>query len=690
MRDVYITLSGFSGEQVSPLGEVSLLITVGEAPHHRSEQITFLIVRSDSPNNMLLGRTVIIGLGIIPSTMHSVVLYQSEDRPRVIMSEYQDVQRCEYPEQTVIIGRQLPTKAKQELIKLLKENVDVFAWQYSDMTGTPRTLRIGGTNFATKHKLNKNKKVTPVQQKKRRMAPERVATASKEVEELRKARILKEIIYQTWVANTVMVKKTDEAWRMCVDFTDINKACPKDCYSLPEIDWKVDSLSDFKLKCFLDAYKGYYLIQMAREDEHKTAFHALQGVYCYQKMPFGLKNAGATYQRLVDRVFESQTGRNMEAYVDDMVIKSMDETDMMADIRETFERLRKIIMKLNLEKCSFGMEEGQFLGHVVSKQGIRANSTKIQALTSLKRPKTIKEVQSLNGKLAALNRFPSKSVEKSLPFFKTLKGCLDKKDFTWTRETDKTFEEMKRYIKKLPTLVAPEAGENLIVYLAASKECIIVVLMAERGKDQRPIYFVSRLLQGAELNYPIMEKLVLALIHVARRLERYFQAHNITVLTNKPIRLVLSKPEKSGRVARWAIELGEHEIEFNPRNAVKAPILADFLAETKEEDEETDFKEKQQTEQTTKWKLYTDRVSSGDGYGAILTIVSPEGTEFTYALEFEFTATNNKAEYEAVIAGLQFAKEMKIEEITVFVDSQLAANQVNRSYEARHDHITYK
>ncbi|GJR17246.1 reverse transcriptase domain-containing protein [Tanacetum coccineum] len=349
----------------------------------------------------------------------------------------------------------------------------------------------------------------------------------------------------------------------------------------------------------------------------------------------------------------------MKAYVDEMVIKSMDETDMMADIRETFERLQKINMKLNPKKCCFWMEEGRFLGHVVSKQSIKGNPTKIQALTSLKRPKTIKEVQSLNGKLAFLNKFLSKSAKKSFPFFKTLKGYLDKKDFTWTKEVDKAFEDLKRYIEKLPTLVAPKAEENLIVYLAASKECISAVLMAERGKDQRPIYFVSRVLQGAELNYLIMEKLVLALIHAARRLKIYFQARNI-----------------------MAIKLGEHAIEFKPRNAVKAQILADFLAETKEEDEETDFKEKQQIDQTTRWKLYTDGASSCDGSRAGLMVVSPEGMEFTYALKFEFTSTNNKAEYEVVIAGLCIAKEMKIEEITVFVDSQLGIDIVGPLPEA--------
>ncbi|GJS95538.1 reverse transcriptase domain-containing protein [Tanacetum coccineum] len=173
-----------------------------------------------------------------------------------------------------------------------------------------------------------------------------------------------------------MVKKSDGGWRMCVDFTDINKACPKDCYPLPEIDWKVESLSRFWLKCFLDAYKGYHQIQMAKGDEDKTAFFAGEGVFCYQKIPFGLKNARATYHRLVDKVFHYQIGRNLEAYVDDMVIKSTSEEEMLADIKETFEKFQSINMKLNPKKCSFGIEEGPFLGHMITKQGIRANPSK--------------------------------------------------------------------------------------------------------------------------------------------------------------------------------------------------------------------------------------------------------------------------------------------------------------------------
>ncbi|GJR50561.1 reverse transcriptase domain-containing protein [Tanacetum coccineum] len=163
-------------------------------------------------------------------------------------------------------------------------------------------------------------------------------TACKEVEELTKVGISWKIKHHTWVANPFMVKKSDEGWRMYVDFMDINKACPKDYYPLPKIDWKVESLSGFRLKCYLDAYKGYHQIQMAEGDEDKTTFFVGEWVFCYRNIPFGLKNAGATYQRLVDKSFHDQIERNLEAYIDDMVIKSTSEKDMLADIKETFER----------------------------------------------------------------------------------------------------------------------------------------------------------------------------------------------------------------------------------------------------------------------------------------------------------------------------------------------------------------
>ncbi|GJW61398.1 reverse transcriptase domain-containing protein [Tanacetum coccineum] len=198
-------------------------------------------------------------------------------------------------------------------------------------------------------------------------------------------------------------------------------------------------LVGFPFKCFLDAYKGYHQIQMAEEDEEKTAFITNQGIFCYTKMPFGLRNAGATYQRLVDKAFHGQIGRNLEVYVDDLVIKSHTEDEVVRDIEETFKTLRKINMKLNPKKCTFGVEEGMFL---------------------------------------------AKSAEKSLPFFKTLKKCTKKSDFLWTEEAEAAFRQMKEHIAQLHMLTAPKEQEELIVYLAASKEAVSAILMTER--EARP------------------------------------------------------------------------------------------------------------------------------------------------------------------------------------------------------------
>ncbi|GKF63112.1 reverse transcriptase domain-containing protein [Tanacetum coccineum] len=215
---------------------------------------------------------------------------------------------------------------------------------------------------------------------------------TKEVGEWVKARIVRPVKYPTWISNLVLVKKVDRSWRMCIDFKNINAACPKDYYPLPEIDGKIEPVMGFTFKCFLDAYKGYHQVQMVEEDEEKIAFYTDQGTFCYTKMPFGLKNARATYQRLINEAFQSQIRRNLEAYVDDMVIKSKSEKEMLADIAETFDNLRRINMKLNRKKCSFGVEEGKFLGYMVTSEGIRVNPAKTKDIVEIQSPRTWGEV----------------------------------------------------------------------------------------------------------------------------------------------------------------------------------------------------------------------------------------------------------------------------------------------------------
>ncbi|GJW73825.1 reverse transcriptase domain-containing protein [Tanacetum coccineum] len=477
-----------------------------------------------------------------------------------------------YLEQLVTIGGGLSAECKHALIHTLRKNVDIFAWTPADMTGIPRAI--------TEHSLDTYPHIEPKAQKKRSLAPDRRKVVTDEVNEWLKAGIVRRVRYPTWVANPVLVKKVDGSWRMCIDFKDLNKACPKDLYPLPEIDWKIESLMGFQYKCFLDAYKGYHQIQMTKKDEEKTAFHTEEGVFCYTKMPFGLKNAGATYQRLVDSAFKEQIGVNLEAYVDDMVIKSRTEQDIIKDIEQTFSTLRRINMKLNPKKCSFGMEEGKFLGYIVTSEGIRANPEKAKAVMDMPSPKTLKQMQSLSGKMAALNRFLSKSAERSLPFLDTLKKCTNKKDFRWTEAAEAAFLEMKKLVSELPTLTTPKKGETLMMYLAAANEAVSAVLLTEKNERQMPIHYVSRSLQGVEINYAPIEKLALALVHAARRLRRYFQDHPIKVITDSPIGQVLNNLGASGRLAKWAVELGAYGITYVPRVAIKGQVLAEFLADT--------------------------------------------------------------------------------------------------------------
>ncbi|GJR68890.1 reverse transcriptase domain-containing protein [Tanacetum coccineum] len=473
-------------------------------------------------------------------------------------------------------------------------------------------------------RLNIREGCLPVRQKKRGQAPKRNKVIHKEVEKLVNAGIMKEVHYHSWLSNPVMVKKHDDSWRMCVDFKDLNKACPKDGYPLSEIDWKVESLCGYPFKCFPDAYKACNQIKMAKEDEEKTAFITSQGIYCYTKMSFGLKNAGATYQHLVDKAFQKQIGRNLEVYVDDLVIKSRTEQEVIIDIEETFKTLKDINMKLNPKKCTFGMREGTFLGYKVNADGLHVCPDKVEVVLSLPSPKCLKDVQRLNGKLARLNRFLSKSAEKSLPFFKTLKKCTKKIDLQWTAEAETAFKQMKKLIAELPMLTAPKEKEELIIYLAAAKEAISAVLMTERDGKQVPIYFVNRVLQGPEINYTIMEKLILALI--------------------------LSNPEVTGRLLKWSFELEEHDIHYRPRMLVKGQILANFIME-RPEDDPSDTPIEDEEELSDPWIL--------------------------------FDATNNEAEYEALIAGLRIAEQMGVKTLQANVDSRLVANQVNETYIAK-------
>nr|GEY89733.1 reverse transcriptase domain-containing protein [Tanacetum cinerariifolium] len=500
-----------SGEIIWPIGQIQLLVGIGDEEHSASAWMNFIVIMSLSPYNRIIGRPGVRKLQEVSSTAHEMLKIPVEGgvitlkssrliplecalvtrpketprAPKPMVEERVKVAiNPEYPEQTVMTISTLTKEGRDKLCNLLQRSLDIFAWKPEDMTGIPIHIE--------EHCLNVREGCLLVRQKKRGQTTD-INQTIKEVRKLVEAGIMKKVYYHDWLSNRVM-------------------------------------------------------IQMVKDDEEQIAFITSQGIFCYTKMPFGLRNAGATYQRLVDKAFHKQIGRNVEVYVDNLVIKSRTKDEIVRDI-ETFKTLREVNMKLNPKKCTFGVEEGMFLGYKVNTNGMK------------------------------------------------------KSDFRWTAEAEEAFKQMKQLIAELPMLAAPIEKEAL---------------------------------RGPELKYTSMEKLVMALVY-----------------------------------------------------AIKGKILADFIVERPEEDSPDNLMEVED-ELPELWVLFTDESSCTDGSGAGLKLINLEGMEFTYALRFRFDATNNEAEYEALIAGIRIAEQMGVKNLQANVDLRLVANQVNETYVAKEaDMIRY-
>nr|GEV97194.1 reverse transcriptase domain-containing protein [Tanacetum cinerariifolium] len=541
------SLTGFSGETIWPLGQLRLLVTIGDATHSTRAWMNFMVVKSMSSYNGIIGRSGLKSIQAVPSTVQGMLKFPVEGGIATIHSTILIPAECasvttspvipreeksrpanftvalhlDFPDQEVVIGGSLSDKGHTALCSVLKKNLDIFAWQPSDMTGVPRSV--------AEHRLNIREGIA------------------------------------------IPCRRSIERWNRSVDTPSSASWTP--------------IKATIKYNC--------------------------------------------------------QVGRNIEVYVDDLVVKSHTEDEMVRDIEETFRTLCKVNMNLNPKKCSFRLAEGVFLGYVITPEGIKPCPDKTTAVRQLPSPRTVKEVQSLDGKLASLNRFLSKSAEKSLPLFQTLKKCIKKSDFHWTAEAEQGFKQLKQHLSELPLLVAPKPHKELIMYLYVTYGAVSAVLITERGTTQTPIYFISRALQGPELNYSSMEKLVLSLVFAAKRLRR-------------------------------------------PRTSVKGQILAYFLVEMPGDVSQA---APMAVTQKEPWTLFTDGSSCVDGSRAGLILTNPEGVEFTYALRFQFTTFNNEAEYEALVASLRIAARMGVKNIQVNVDSKLVANQVLGTYVTKEDNM---
>jgi ribonuclease HI len=403
-------------------------------------------------------------------------------------------------------------------------------------------------------------------------------------------------------------------------------------------------------------------------------------MYCYVTMLFGLRNAGATYQRCMNHVFGQHIGRTVEAYVDDIVAKTRKAFDLLSDLEVTFRCLKAKGVKLNPEKCVFGVPRGMLLGFIVSERGIKANPEKIAAITSMGPIKDLKGVQRVMGCLTALSRFISRLGERGLPLYRLLRKA---ECFTWTPEAEDALGNLKALLTNAPILVPPAAGEALLIYVTATTQVVSAAIVVERQEEwhalpvQRPVYFISEVLSETKIRYPQVQKLLYAVILTWRKLRHYFEAHPVTVVSSFPLGEIIQCREASGRIAKWAVEIMGETISFAPRKAIKSQVLADFVAEW------VDTQLPTTPIQPELWTMFFDESLMKTGAGAGLLFISPLGKHLRYVLRLHFPASNNVAEYEALVNGLQIAIELGVRRLDARGDSQLVIDQVMKNSHCR-------
>jgi hypothetical protein len=292
---------------------------------------------------------------------------------------------------------------------------------------------------------------------------------------------------------------------------------------------------------------------MKESDQLATSFIASFGMYCYVTMSFGIRNAGATYQRCMQHVFGDHIGRTVEAYVDDIVVKTRKADDLVDDLRIAFGCLWANRVKLNPEKCVFGVPRGMLLGYIVSQRGIEANPEKFAALERMGPIRDLKGVQKVLGCLAALSRFISRLCEKGLPLYRLLNKH---KRFSWTVEAQEALDKLKATLAHAPILTPPRDGEPLYLYVAATTQVVSVVIVVERTEQghallvQRPVYYTSEVLSETKARYPQVQKLLYAVVLARRKLRHYFEAHPVTVVSSFPLGEIIRNPDAACRIAK--------------------------------------------------------------------------------------------------------------------------------------------
>jgi hypothetical protein len=324
----------------------------------------------------------------------------------------------------------------------------------------------------------------------------------------------------------------------------------------------------------------------------------------------------------MQHVFGDHIERTVETYIDNIVVKTRKVDDLVNDLRVVFDCLQANGVKLNPEKCVFGVSRGMLLGYIIFQWGIEPNPEKVTALERMGPIRDLRGVQKVLGCLAALSRFISRLGEKGLPLYR-----LSKKHerFSWTVEAQEALDKLKEMLAHAPILMLPQGGEPLYLYVAATTQVVSAIIVVERTEEghalpvQRSVYYISVVLSETKARYPQIQKLLYVAVLARRKLQHYFEAHMVTVVSSFPLGEIIRTSDAAGRIAKWSVELMGETLAYAPRKVIKSQILVDFVVEW------TDTQLLPLQIQAECWTLYFDGSVMKTGVGAGLLFISPLG-----------------------------------------------------------------
>jgi hypothetical protein len=393
------------------------------------------------------------------------------------------------------------------------------------------------------------------------------------------AKIIVPLRYSDWVANLVPVSKKNGEIRLCVDFRNLNKSSLKDNYPLPKMDHVLEKVVGANRMSMIDGFSGYNQIVVNELDKEKTAFTTPWGTFMYDKMPFGLMNTSATFQCAMDIAFVGERDKFVVIYLDDLTVFSKSDEDHLVHLKQMFEKCRKLGLSLNPKKFHFAMQEGKLLGHIVSRDGIKIDPKRVEAINTINIPRNVKEIQLFLGKINFLRRFILNFAE----IVKLITDMLKKNnEVKWTAEAKAAFARIKKVISEAPILANPDYLKDFLIFSFASEHTIVMILLQknEEGFEQ-PIAFFSKSLRDIELKYNIMEKQAYAMVKALKTFRTYvLHSKIITYVPTSYIKDILVQSDSDGKRGRWLAKIQEFNLEIKPTKLVKGQGLEKLLAES--------------------------------------------------------------------------------------------------------------